>query len=221
MPKLPPPPHVRLQVIEDLSPTAADGFLKLKRHRLVAHYPDGTTSEPFVYDQVDRRALDAVVIAAHGMQGGRRVVYLRSAIRPPCALRDSSRSPIAEQENRGLWELPAGLVEAGEETEAGLKEAARRELQEEAGFDIAVDQFHALGPSTFPTAGVIGERHFFFHVEVVPDERGEPDLDGSALEAGGEVLAVPLAEALELCRAGAFEDAKTELGLRRLEDVLR
>ena len=218
--ELPPPPDVRLEIAEDLSPTEADGFLRLRRRRLIARYPDGSQSAAFLYDEVDRRALDAVVIAAHGLLDGQRVVYLRSAIRPPCALRSSERSPTQEPANRGLWELPAGLVEPGEESEAGLVEAARRELLEETGFDVAVGGFQSLGPSTFPTPGVIAERHFFFHVEVDPARRGEPSLDGSALEAGGEVIARPLEQLLQLCREGAFADAKTELGLRRLGDVL-
>ena len=46
--------------------------------------PDGSVSEPFVYDETDRRAIDAVVIVPHfaGSRGERRI-YLRSSLRPP------------------------------------------------------------------------------------------------------------------------------------------
>jgi ADP-ribose pyrophosphatase len=67
---------------------------------------------------------------------------------------------------------------------------------------------------------VLAERHFYFAVEVDPTDRGRPELDGSALEREGAVVAVPLAEALSMCRDGRIVDAKTELGLRRLEEQL-
>jgi ADP-ribose pyrophosphatase len=146
-------------------------------------------------------------------------VYLRSALRPPLYFRDASRSPVAESGTGALWELPAGLIEPGEQTERGVFEAARRELAEELGFTVECADFHALGAPTLPAAGFIAERHFFVQVEVRPDQRGEPTLDGSALERCGRVIALPLAQALDLCRAGRIEDAKTELGLRRLADV--
>jgi ADP-ribose pyrophosphatase len=73
-----------------------------------------------------------------------------------------------------------------------------------------------LGSSTYPTPGLIGERHFFFEVVVEPATRQEPTCDGSPLERFGRVIALEVGHALELCRRGAIDDAKTELGLRRL-----
>jgi hypothetical protein len=58
-------PSIRLELLEDQSPDAPPGFLRLVRRRLRAHYPDGSASAPFVYDEVDRRSIDAVVIVAH------------------------------------------------------------------------------------------------------------------------------------------------------------
>jgi ADP-ribose pyrophosphatase len=212
-------PDIALDQVADVSPPAPAGFLQLRRRRLVARYPDGSVSAEFVYDEIDRRAIDAVIIAAHFEQAGQRWVYLRSAVRPPLFFRDASRSPVAERGNGALWELPAGLIEPGEQSATGVALAAARELEEELGFRVAVSDFHALGPSTLPAAGFIAERHFFVQVEVRPDERGEPSLDGSALERFGRVIALPLRQALELCASGRIEDAKTELGLRRLADV--
>src|SRR5882724_446986 len=109
-------PKIELELIEDLSPDAPKGFLRLLRRRYRARYPDGTHSAPFVYDAVDRAALDAVVIVAHFVApGGPRRVYLRSAVRPPLALRTPARSPLPSDAcGSGLWEVPAGLVEASE-----------------------------------------------------------------------------------------------------------
>src|SRR4051794_6547453 len=107
-------PKILLEQVADVSPVAPAGFLRLRRRRLVARYPDGSVSPEFVYDEVDRHAIDAVIIAAHFEQDGARWVYLRSALRPPLFFRDPSRSPVAEQGTGALWELPAGLIEPGE-----------------------------------------------------------------------------------------------------------
>ena len=190
--------------------SATGGFLDLRRVDLVVRYPDGGQSAPFAYDLAVRRALDAVVIAAHFTQDGVRHVYLRSAVRPPLALR-----PIPPSHDGALWELPAGLVEDGEEP----AQTAARELLEELGFAATPEDFRELGPWTFPAPGIIGERHLFFHVRVAPADRSTPTEDGSALERHASVLAVPVSDALADCRAGSIRDAKTELALRRLAEV--
>jgi ADP-ribose diphosphatase len=218
---LPALPKIGFRVVEDQSPEDGGGFLRLRRRRIALEWPDGDRSEPFPYDSVDRRALDAVVVAAHFERDGARWVYLRSAIRPPAAFRPLEARPLPERDTLGsLWELPAGLVEEDECNEAGLVGCAARELEEELGFDIVVERFRALGPATFPSAGVIGERHHYFSVEVDPATRGEPGEDGSALEARALVVPLSLEEALMRLRAGEIEDGKTEIGLRRLAEAL-
>jgi ADP-ribose pyrophosphatase len=213
-------PGIVLQVTEDISPPAT-GFLRILRRRYQASYPDGSQSEPFVYDTIDRAALDAVVIIAHYASAEGRFVYLRSAIRPPVASRDPSLRPaLPANPNGALWELPAGLVEPEERGDTGPAESARRELAEELGFHVSVARMRPLGPSTYPAPGMIGERHFFFEVEVDPSTRQEPGCDGSPLERFGRVVSVRLDAALELCRSGAIDDAKTELGLRRLVEKI-
>jgi ADP-ribose pyrophosphatase len=195
---------------------AAGGFLDVGRLDLRVRYPDGTTSAPFPYDVGRRRALDAVVIVAHfkaasAMEAGNVHVYLRSAVRPPCALR-----PIPPLHDGALWEVPAGLVEADEDPTS----TAVRELAEELGFTVGEADMRPLGPWTFPSPGIIGERHLYFAVEVDPSTRTTPSEDGSALEHGAAILALPLEEALAHCRSGAICDAKTELALRRLKESL-
>jgi ADP-ribose pyrophosphatase len=222
-PKLEPLANVPLllEVVEDLSPPDPGGFLRLVRRRLRAIRGDGTRSNSFTYDEVDRRALDAVVIVAHAATEVGHLVYLRSAVRPPVAMRQRARLPHDDSPTTGmLWELPAGLVEADEQSPTGLFRTAQRELLEELGFAVGLESFRPLGPSTFPTPGVIAERHFFFEVKVDPEARTEPTLDGSVLESLGEVRAVLLAEALACCRSGRIQDGKTELGLRRLQELL-
>jgi ADP-ribose pyrophosphatase len=221
-PGLPPLPNIRLEFIEDLSPKGGSGFLRLRRRRFRAHYPDGSASEPFEYDEVDRRAIDAAVMLAHYEDARGAVhVYLRSCVRPPVAMRDKARSPLLqEHDHGGLWELPAGLVEPGEQTPEGVVGTAQRELMEELGFDVERSALQPLGSSVFPASGIISERQFFFHVAVDPNLRRAPELDGSPLERFGEVVAVPLGDALAWCATGGIDDAKTELGLRRFADIV-
>jgi ADP-ribose pyrophosphatase len=190
---------------------AIGGFLNVRRLDLELEYPQGRTSDRFSYDVGARALLDAVIIAAHFSSGGTRRVYLRSAVRPPCALR-----PLPPAHDGSLWELPAGLIDPGEEP----VDAAVRELGEELGFVVSAADLHPLGPPTFPAPGMIGERHLYFAVAVDPLLRATPTEDGSALERFAAILALPLADAIEHCRRGAIPDAKTELGLRRLAEAL-
>lgn len=220
---LPPLPPLELRVLEDLSPRGEAGFLRLHRHRLALRRSDGSESEPFVYDSVHRAALDAVVIAAHFRAIGKPHVFLRSAVRPPARFRPAECRPLAESATLGsMWELPAGLVEPDECRlgAIGLQQCAARELEEEVGLAVPPERMINLGPATFPSAGVIGERHHFFSVEVDPTEQRVPTEDGSPLEEGASVVVLALDEALELVRQGAIEDAKTEIGLRRLAERL-
>jgi ADP-ribose pyrophosphatase len=221
IPKL---PGHRLTIVRDeRPPSEARGFVYVRRLEMVATFANGETSPKFNYDAVERSRLDAVVVLAHfDGPDGRPQVVLRSSLRPPVFARPMEARPIAEKESLGeLWEVPAGLVEADETTPAGLLGCAARELLEETGLTVDPTRLVPLGPPTFPTAGVIGERHFFYRVEVDPTSRVTPPEDGSVLEREAKVIFVPLHDALEACRSGEIEDAKTELGLRRLAEVLR
>jgi ADP-ribose pyrophosphatase len=206
---LPPLPAITLTLLGD-APATASPFLALRRLSLTATFPDGTTSAPFTYDALERRALDAVVVAAHFERGGERHVYLRSALRPPLLLRSGGPTlPV------GQWELPAGLIEPGE----APAHAAAREIEEELGFVLEPARFVPLGPAALPAPGIIGEVHYFFHVAVDPRTRTTPTEDGSPLERGAHVEAMPLPQLLAFCRAGHVHDEKTELALRRLAEL--
>jgi len=221
---LPPLPRITVRVTRDRTAESrpTGGFLNLERLDLVATAPDGRQSPPFKYDIATRESLDAVVMAAHYIEGGVRRVFLRSAVRPALALRThplapwDGQNPASRPHDGALWELPAGLIDGGE-TPA---EAAARELEEELGFAVRPEALVGLGPRVFPVPGFIAEAHYFFHVEVDPKARRKPSEDGSALEKDAIVVAVGVDEALEHCRTGVICDAKTELVLRRLLERL-
>jgi ADP-ribose pyrophosphatase len=218
---LPPLPKLALRLVEVLPSREEPGFLNLHRRIFRVMHDDGSLSEPFVYDSIERERLDAVVIAPHYRNAaGRRHVYLRSALRPPVATRPLDVRPVPEKPTLGgLWELPAGLVEADERSPEGLRRSAARELHEEIGFEVDPEALAELGPSTFPAPGMIAERHFYFHVEVDPRRQVTPPEDGSPLERRAVIAAIPLDEAIELTRRGDIEDAKTEVALRRLMEL--
>lgn len=71
-PRLAPPPRIALTVARDrTAESRADGgFMNVRRTDLVARYPDGSASEAFAYDVVERRAIDAVAIVAYSLTRG-------------------------------------------------------------------------------------------------------------------------------------------------------
>ena len=89
------------------------------------------------------------------------------------------------------WELPAGLVDPGEDA----AETCRRELMEETG--LPVRSVHPLGTFAPCTARLSNRVHSFF-VEV------GPRADDAPIEAGIEVRLATPAELADLIRAGTF-----------------
>ncbi len=209
---LPPLPKIVIAIAREVeNASARGGFVDIRRLLLTATYDAKTQSAPFQYDVADRRALDAAVIVPHFRQDGVVHVYLRSSLRPPLALRT-----IVPLHDGSLWELPAGLIEIGEAPQS----AARRELEEEIGFHVPEDAMIPLGGVSSPTPALIGELHHYFHVNVDGLARKEPEGDGSPLEAGAAIISRPLDDLLHACRQGLVMDAKTELALRRLKEVV-
>lgn len=215
-------PEVVIDIVEDkTSSTPSDaGFVRVRRLVLRNRYGAGTEpSRDYAYDCVERAATDAVGIVLYARTPDR--VCLRSAIRPPVSLRPSYALPIAPTSaDPTLYEIPAGLVEADEHGEEGLRACAARETMEEVGLSIAPDAFFRLGPGVYLSPGLTAEKLYFLAAEADPESASAPTLDGSPVEEAAIVRWLTLPEALEACRSAALEDAKTEVAIRRLAEHL-
>ncbi len=105
--------------------------------------------------------------------------------------------------------------------EAALRHRAAEEAREEAGLSVEEGAIRRLGGPTFPLPGIVSEKIHLLEAEVArppgPDVYDAPhEGDGSPLEEGSHLQWRTLPDALRACEAGEIEDAKTELGFRRL-----
>ena len=106
---------------------------------------------------------------------------------------------------RELLELPAGVIESGDEP----LETAQRELREETGF--AADRLTELG-SFFVSPGGVTECIYSFLGTGLVHRPLAPDGDERI-----ELVRVPFRDAAEMARSGAFQDAKTIASLLMAE----
>ena len=217
-----PPRAVGVELIQDLSAVSSPtkGFLRRHRHRVKTQLSDGTRTDTYVVDYVDRPAgrRDAVGVVAYQRAAtpGETIVLLREQVRYP---------PLIVGAKPTLIEVPAGLIEGEEPAEA----AAVRELFEEAGIQVDVANAKCVGGAFFPSPGILTERISIVVVEVpadVFDQPLAPPGDGSAMEEGAVLMTMSLDDALALADRGGTDDelqitdAKTELGLFRLKRML-
>ena len=120
------------------------------------------------------------------------------------------RAPTCAKGSGWLLELPAGMLEAGEDPE----ECARRETMEEIGYTLRTLRRIA---TVYLSPGGSSERIHIFHADVsAADAVGA----GGGLKEEGEdirLVRMPIADALSRARKGEIEDAKTLIGLQWLE----
>lgn len=201
------------------------GFLTIRRLMLRNRREDGSRSRAYLCDMVERpMGLDAVVVAIFTRARGPVEVLVRDALRPPLVLGREGGSPTPMSDGRDRLRFPelvAGIIEAEDRGEAGIRRRAALEVAEESGYQVSADDVLLLGAGSFPVPGMIAERWWLTAVEVAaPDQQAAPEGDGSPMEEGSETRWLPLDEAIAACVAGAIEDTKTELTLRRLRDHL-
>jgi ADP-ribose pyrophosphatase len=199
------------------------GFLTIRRLIVRNRREDGSLSPQYLCDMLERpMGLDAVVVAIFTRARGPLEVLLRDALRPSLVLGregGASPTPVADGRDRIRFpELVAGIIEAEDRGEAGVRHRAALEVAEEAGYQVRAEDVLLLGAGSFPLPGIIAERWWLTAVEVTsPDQQSAADGDGSPMEEGAESRWMPLDAAIAACVSGDIEDAKTELSLRRLK----
>jgi ADP-ribose pyrophosphatase len=199
------------------------GFLAIRRLRMRNRRADGSLSPPYVCDAIARPyGQDAVVVAIYACTASGVQILVRDGLRPALlAGRDPARAPLPEpQPGMFLTELVAGILEPGDVGEAGLRQRAAHEVEEEAGFTVEPAAIAVLGAGAYPSPGSMVEKFYFTAVEVDPATQHDLAGDGSPMEEGARTRWLALDEALRACLRGELADLKTELGLRRLRDHL-
>jgi len=190
------------------------GHLRLRRMRMRLVLSDGSRTGEGSWDYVERpMGLDAVVVALFRRSQGAVEVLLRHGIRVPLQFGRPERPA-------GLLfpELVAGILEPGDD----LPGRAAAEAMEEAGLRIPPSSVRNLGPAAFPTPGMCAEIFHFVCCEVPADAVAHlPAGDGSPFEEGARLEWAPLDDALARCARGEIRDLKTEIGLRRLRELLK
>ena len=215
----------QIEIVEDHSKTAdlTQGFMRLQRLTLRNRYEDGSASAPYACDVLSRRLPDAVAIVIYEVDAARRVrVALRTGIRPPVYFRGTKEGLVRPETRdlRLLTEIVAGLLEETDRGTGGVERRAAIECAEEAGYEVKPADIASLGAPSFPSPGTTDEQVFYRVARVEDlDRRGAPTGD-EVMEEAGEVVLLPLDEAIHRCRAGEIPDSKTELALLRLCDAI-
>ncbi len=207
-----------LEIVSERAGGADKDFLRGWHRRIRHRRADFTWTEPYQCDSVKRSlGMDAVAFVLHRRRpDGDLEVGLRGSLRPTIALdADPSRGGIPSPR---LWELPAGILEAGDTGETGLRDRCAAEALEEMGARLAAEAFRPLGSPIWLSPGVIAERVYLFEAALEPGPLVRPEGDGSPMEEDAPVRWLSLAEALALCRQGE-SDAKTEVGLLRFAEL--
>jgi ADP-ribose pyrophosphatase len=111
-----------------------------------------------------------------------------------------------------LLEIPAGVVEAGKDTDPAS--TMRRELEEEIGYHVA-DLRHIR--TFYLSPGGSSERVFLYYASASPKDKRS---DGGGLLIENEdirVLVLNTADAFARMKSGEIQDAKSLVGLQWLE----
>jgi ADP-ribose pyrophosphatase len=208
-----------LETVEDFSATARcdEGFLRLRRLRVRNRRADGSVSEVYRVDVIDRPRLDAVaaLVYRRGVEGALEFLT-RQNLRPAAAFRAGKQTVMPDGRSHLFCEeIVAGLLELEDEGEAGVRHRAAEEVLEEAGYRVDPRSVRLLGPPFFVAPGILSEKIFLTSVDVTGLAGQAPGGDGSPLEEGGEVRWRTLDSLEAALQSGEIQDAKTELALRR------
>ncbi len=207
-----------LDVVEDFTATGRcdEGFLHVRRLRVRNLRADGSKSDVYRVDVVDRPRLDAVAVLLW-RRGAQGLEFLtRQNLRPAAHFRHEKVPNVPDGRSHLFCEeIVAGLLEATDQGLPGVRHRAVEETLEEAGFRVPLEAVELLGPPFFVAPGIISEKIFLTAVDVTGFESSPPQGDGSPLEEGGATQWRTHASLETALSDGTIQDAKTELALRR------
>lgn len=208
-----------IEVVEDFTSTGKcdEGFLRVRRLRCRNRRSDGSTSDVYRVDVIDRPRLDAVAVLVYrrGAQGVE--VLTRQNLRPAAHFRAGKAMTVPDgRSHLHVEEIVAGLLETTDQGEEGVRRRAAEEVREEGGIEVSPEEIRLLGSPFFVAPGILSEKIFVATVDATGKPQGEPEGDGSPLEEGSALRWRPIEELLAACRSGEVPDAKTEIAITRL-----
>ena len=212
---------VGLRIVRRLPPSGP-GFLSLSRLLLRNEYENGESSPVYRSEMVERRGVDSVAIIPFFRGGGPVRVLVKAGFRPALFLRGLRPAP-GEPARKRSWtvEAVAGSLEPGETRVSQIRRRAARELREETGYRVRLDEFRPLGAGFFPSHGQCTEKIHLFSVCLDGRSASLPEGDGSINEAETWSLLLGARDLIDRCRSGEIEDPKLEIGVVRLLERLR
>jgi ADP-ribose pyrophosphatase len=215
---------VDFEIESDTTAGIEGGFMAVRRLRLRNVHDDGSRSRSYVCDFLVRpKGIDAVVVVVYHRSAAGVQVLLREGLRPVLANgRAPEVLPIPDTRSYLTFtEVVAGIIEADDRGEEGVRRRAALEVEEESGFSVSPDAVRFLGAGAFPSPGSMPEKFWLTAVEVAgPHVQRHAAGDGSPMEEGATTRWMDLDDAIAACVDGRIEDVKTELSLRRLRDSL-
>lgn len=214
----------QIEVVEDFTASAKcdEGFLHVRRLRCRNRRTDGSASNVYRVDMVDRPRVDAVGVLAWRRAEGGVEVLTRMNLRPAAYFRKDKDTPLPDgRSHLFVEEIIAGLMEREDRGEAGIRQRAAAETEEEGGIQVSADEVTLLGGPIFLAPGILSEKVHLCAVEVTGKPQGTPKGDGTPLEEGGVLRWRPLQGLIDACRSGEIQDAKTEVAAARLQATLK
>lgn len=137
-------------------------------------------------------------------------ILIQDPVRQEVILTEQFRMATYDKGPGWLLELPAGMLEFGEDPE----DCARRETFEETGY--AVKDLESIG-MFYLSPGGSSERIYLFYAEA---DFNSKTGDGIGLEAEDEDIlthVISTKKAYEMARSGEIQDAKTLIAIQWLE----
>ncbi len=209
-------PRYQVEILERREQYRFHSLFRVVEVRLRHGLRDGSLGAPQLRVDFERGAAAAVLL--HDPRRDEVVLVRQFRYPAYAALTGHSGPSIPESTpelvaGEGAWllEIPAGILEAGDED---IEELARREVLEEVGYQLRGElrRWHDV----FPSPGACSERVTIFYAQVEMSDRIAP---GGGVAGEGEdieVVVLPVARALALLRQGDISDAKTVIALQAL-----